>query len=429
MGLSGAGWGLLISSVVLIHEGRAFPGAWALLPVLGAAAVIAAGPAVLLNRWLLTNRLAVGIGLISYPLYLWHWPLLAFGVLVEGQTPDRRYRLMAVLVSVVLAWLTYRYVESPLRRQPARGVMLPLLAGAVLLGLAGGVVMLGHGLPERTAVRDSGLTPEVRHEFMGSLWPYTRNERCLSEYPYPEAEHLAWWFCMKSDDRPPTLIILGTSHANSHYPGFARNSDLRHHTVLSIGTCDFAVMPANHSGDPHNPCYGDRARKQQAFIDGLIARNSSIRFAVIDGLPSHPSAAYIDALDQRITTLEQRGIRVMVMVPHIMAGFHPKACYSTPFKIQPRDCRFPPGAREARLTAFRPAMDALATTHPDLRFFDQNTLFCESGECSYQKQGLPLIRDSYSHLSEYASLQLQTPFTAWARERVPELLDPAFVGR
>jgi hypothetical protein len=428
-GLSGVGWGLLIVAVVLIHEGRSFPGAWALLPVLGTAAVIAAGPTSLLNRWLLSNRPTVGLGLISYPLYLWHWPLLALGVVVEGQMPDRRFRLLAVLISVVLAWLTYRYVERPLRRQPARRVMLPLLAGAVLLGVAGGGVMLDHGLPERAAVRDSGLTPTVRHEFMGSLWPYTRNERCLSDYPYPDAEHLAWWFCMQSDDRPPTLILLGTSHANSQYPGFVGNPGLRHHTVLSIGTCDFVVLQDRHSGDPHNPCYGDRARNQQEYIDNVIAGNPSIRFAVIDGLSSHPNAAYIHVLDQRITALEQRGIRVIVMVPHIRAGFHPKACYSTPFKKQPRDCRFSPSVRESQVAAFQTAMDELSRTHPELRFFDQNVVFCASGECSYLKEGLPLYRDSYSHLSEYASLQLQTPFTVWAREQVPELLDAAFVGR
>ena len=74
-------------------------------------------------------------------------------------------------------------------------------------------------------------------------------------------------------------------------------------------------------------------------------------------------------------------------------------------------------------------MDELFLTHPELRFFDQNIVFCESDECSYLKDGLPLYRDSYSHLSEYASLQLQKPFTAWAREQVPELLDAAFVGR
>ena len=428
-GLSAAGWSLLMAAVVLIHEGRSFPGVWALLPVLGAAALIAAGPATLLNRWLLSNRLAVGLGLISYPLYLWHWPLLALGVVVEGQMPDRRFRLTAVLVSVVLAWFTYRYVERPIRRRPARRVMPTLLLGAVLLGLAGGVVMSSHGLPERAAVRESGLTPMVRHEFMGSLWPYTRNPSCLSDFSYPDAEHLAWWFCMKSDDRPPTLILLGTSHANSHYPGFVGNPGLRHHTVLSIGTCDFAVMQANFTGDPHNPCYGDRAKKQQEFIDNVIAGNPSIRFAVIDGLSSHPNAAYIHALDQRIKTLEQRGIRVVVMVPHIMPGFHPKACYPTPFKPQPRDCRFSPSVREAQVAAFQPAMDELSSTHPELRFFDQNIVFCESGECSYLKEGLPLYRDSYSHLSEYASLQLQTPFTVWAREQVPELFDAAFVGR
>lgn len=104
--------------VALVHlnSKSAFPGAWALLPVLGAAALIssqAQGSAI--NTALLSNRVLVWFGKISFPLYLWHWPLLAFARISENQTPPLSVRLALVGLSVVLAWATWRWLETPIR--------------------------------------------------------------------------------------------------------------------------------------------------------------------------------------------------------------------------------------------------------------------------------------------------------------------------
>ena len=76
--ISAIGFTLLVVSLCFINKATAFPGWAALLPTLGAAAVIAAGADAWLNRTLLANKAAVFLGLISYPLYLWHWPILSF---------------------------------------------------------------------------------------------------------------------------------------------------------------------------------------------------------------------------------------------------------------------------------------------------------------------------------------------------------------
>ncbi|MES2481134.1 MAG: acyltransferase, partial [Pseudomonadota bacterium] len=76
--LSFGGLLLLVVGFWGIRKSFSFPGAWALLPVLGATLIIAAGPQAWVNRTLLSHRLAVWFGLISFPLYLWHWPLLSF---------------------------------------------------------------------------------------------------------------------------------------------------------------------------------------------------------------------------------------------------------------------------------------------------------------------------------------------------------------
>ena len=95
-----AGVLLIVAALALLRADRHFPGGWALLPVLGATLLIAAGPQALCNRLLLSNRVAVWFGLISYPLYLWHWPLLAFARIVESGLPSAKVRVCAVLAEI-----------------------------------------------------------------------------------------------------------------------------------------------------------------------------------------------------------------------------------------------------------------------------------------------------------------------------------------
>lgn len=106
---------LLVIGMVFIHPERRFPGFWALLPELSAYLIISAGPHAWLNRVVLSNRLLVWIGLISFPLYLWHWPLLVFAKQSSTQEPSVPSLLLVVASSIALAWLTYRLIERPIR--------------------------------------------------------------------------------------------------------------------------------------------------------------------------------------------------------------------------------------------------------------------------------------------------------------------------
>ncbi|RYF45064.1 MAG: acyltransferase [Comamonadaceae bacterium] len=130
---------------------KAFPGWWAILPVAGACLLISAGPAAWLNRNVLGSRIFVWFGLISYPLYLWHWPLLAFARIVEGATPSRTVRIGAVVLAILLAWLTYRFIERPARRGGAATVRM-LAFGMAGLALLGALAFMRQLPPRNSAL-------------------------------------------------------------------------------------------------------------------------------------------------------------------------------------------------------------------------------------------------------------------------------------
>jgi peptidoglycan/LPS O-acetylase OafA/YrhL len=135
-----AAFALIVGSVFGIDRSRHFPGAWAVLPVGGAWLAIAAGGDAAFNRAWLARKPVVWIGLISYPLYLWHWPLLSFARLRFNETPPPSVRVIAVVLSVVLAWLTYRLVEWPVRFGKRRAFMVPALSAALAALLVAGYV-------------------------------------------------------------------------------------------------------------------------------------------------------------------------------------------------------------------------------------------------------------------------------------------------
>jgi peptidoglycan/LPS O-acetylase OafA/YrhL len=130
-----AGLVMIAAAVALIDSTRVFPGLWVMLPVLGTFLIIAAGPQAWFNRTVLSLPPVVWVGLISYPLYLWHWPLLSFARIAVVGYPSGVVRLLLVAISVVLAWATYRFVEWPIRFASRPRWAVPALS-AVMVAVA-----------------------------------------------------------------------------------------------------------------------------------------------------------------------------------------------------------------------------------------------------------------------------------------------------
>ena len=141
----------LVISLALFTPELRFPGWPALLPVAGAAALILAGPEAIVNRRILSNRLIVFVGLISYPFYLWHWPLISYAYVIRlGKMPTPLMAAGLVTASFLLAWATFRFIECPVRFGSQRHRRTQIAAACVAtLGAAGLLVWTKHGFPER----------------------------------------------------------------------------------------------------------------------------------------------------------------------------------------------------------------------------------------------------------------------------------------
>jgi len=132
------GLALILYAVLAFDRTMPYPGVRAIAPVLGGVLLILSGPTAWVNGFVLSSRLAVFVGLISYPLYLWHWPLLSYVTIIDNASPEFYQRLSVALLSIVLAWITYRFVERPIRQNARRpNLTSGLVIAMILLMLLG----------------------------------------------------------------------------------------------------------------------------------------------------------------------------------------------------------------------------------------------------------------------------------------------------
>ena len=217
------GLALLVYGFWRINHELKFPGKWALVPVLGCIFIIASGPSAWINKTLLSNKPIVFIGLISFPLYLWHWPLLSFARIIEGEPPMWHIRLAIVGISILLAWFTYRLIERPIRFGSwQRFSVISLIILLLAIGFVGYNTYKRDGLPFRSNATLKGFDGDIGqldyHKFIAQNYFI-----CTPELIAREA--LTWEGfirCMQSKASPNIdIALLGDSHIEHFFYGIA----------------------------------------------------------------------------------------------------------------------------------------------------------------------------------------------------------------
>jgi peptidoglycan/LPS O-acetylase OafA/YrhL len=190
-----------------------YPGWRAVLPTAGCGLLIWSGGSHSLVGDVFRNRAAVLIGLISYPLYLWHWPLLWFLRTVDPADDTAAVRVLMCIVAVVLAFATYRYIEQPIRHAMGPPWKLAFATGAMVL--VGGLASLnGFSFRVAGAVREmSAYTFDLYREY--------RVGTCHL-LPTQGPEHFTD-ACSGDDgvasESAKRIVIWGDSAASGLYPG------------------------------------------------------------------------------------------------------------------------------------------------------------------------------------------------------------------
>jgi peptidoglycan/LPS O-acetylase OafA/YrhL len=422
------GLSLILIAAFVMEKDYLFPGAWALLPTLGAAFLIYAGMDAWLNRHVLSLRWLVWIGLISYPLYLWHWPLLSFARIMESGTPSVEMRFWLVAASVVLAWLTYRLLERPVRSRPrSRKIVLALCLSMFVLGAAGLAVKKLDGFKTR---QFSMLHGESSTIVLGA-----DRGRLLHVCGIDEAEKSLFQYCLRSSTETAHYALLGDSKAEALFYGLVRESDPDMRWLM-IGT----VYPPEREAGKDERQHRKNLLALQTITDDPSIRVVGLTVALRTIFPLDndtglipADAAFpgekIAAYSLAIRTLEQAGKRVVFVIDNptfpdptsCISGGATSSTFLNRFlrrKENPH-CAIRYTEHLAGTQAYRRFIAELRRLHPQLVVYDPTPLLCDVSNnlCAITRNGKFLY--SYGdHVSDYANSMI-------ARDMLPAIRELA----
>lgn len=212
-----------------------YPGMFTLVPV-AAAAVLLMTSGSWINRALLSSRPMVFVGLISYPLYLWHYPLMAYAHILWADKVPMRVMAAAIVASFILAWLTYRFIERPIRysRPRSRTQIAALLAGMVAVGVVGLIADKTGGLPIRIPQEIRGFM--LTGAESTSAW---RAGKCLLG---PEQGPAEFGSECSGTGKRPLIFTWGDSYVAALYPGLLHFAEARGYSVAEYAASACAPM-------------------------------------------------------------------------------------------------------------------------------------------------------------------------------------------
>ncbi len=298
-GTSLLGLSLIFFGFLEYTPGTPFPGIAALAPCLGTAMILWAEEPGLtpVGRALRVKPLA-WIGLISYSLYLWHWPCIAFARYVL-QRPFTPLDVIGIVAgSIIVAWLSWKYVEQPFRGRGAlfsRRVLFVFTAVlGTALGLAGLLVYAGQGLPER-------ISAQARAYDQGALQFSRQGRSCLpSRTSRPH-------YCKIGVPGTPSFIVWGDSHSAALLPAFQQAAKRLALTgILAAQSACAPLLGVHRTDDPHRLC----ARFNRRVLRTIRAKRIHTVFLVarwgIDALGIAPYEA-LNASPQ--VFIEDAGVR------------------------------------------------------------------------------------------------------------------------
>lgn len=405
--------GLLVS-VATINYNVHFPGLMALLPVLSACLLIYSGPDTQVGR-LLGQKIPVYLGLISYPVYLWHWPLLAFANIVLSQMVELPLKVFLIVLTFFLSTLTFEFLEKPIRQKlVSSSIILKISFIFVFMGGTGLIFWNAQGFPQRY--------PEIESVFKSRItYGPSEIESKICKAKFGDVE-----VCATMDyERSPTVALLGDSHAGPAYYGLKKHYAAKNENMLLLA--NMAVPPLV---DVYVKQYGQLKNFEEvfeyvlkkksihtvilsAFWAGYFEESSMMvlegehKYFVYDkSLPLEKKQGIIfeNSLRRTLKKLVAYGKKVIIVYNVPLVPFNVRRCYQRPLIKNDFSCFV---TREYADTNYSGYRKTIAKVIPEfasdtVRTFDPIPALCDQGNCSIIRDGMLIYIDT-NHVSLYGS--------------------------
>ena len=420
-GLSFFGLLLLLIGLFFIDQDTRFPGSWAILPVLGTLLIILAGNKSWFNQSVLSSRILVRIGLISYPLYLWHWPLLSFARILEQSQPNWKIRILCIAIAFILALFTYYFIERPIRfGRNLKAKTYTLITLMLITASLGFTTYISDGFKSR---------------FSNQLI-----EEQISDLAFNIPTSMDWYCSDSSNEGPhclssgpdPSTVVIGDSHALTIYAGLVERFKAKGQTVGLYGGSDgcpplLNVVIQDLGGDTRNclkkgtqailRVINDPAIKEVILTSrgpmyttgkGFGEVESSqfgtwvLHFDDEDMQQRNNEEVFLRGLSNTLDALLAADKKVTFLhdVPEL--GFDIRSCFTfRPLVITHRamdPCAVRKSDFVARTKMHRAGVDLILSERPEIKVIDLSQALCDDEWCFGSKDGILFYVDD-DHLS------------------------------
>lgn len=383
--LSAGGMALLAATQMVPVSVDTFPGFYAVIVVGAATLLVLAGPNAWINRLILSHPIMVYIGKISYPLYLWHWPLLVFARLLGDGQWSSAHRNIAVVGAVLMAMLTYHFVERPLAIKVVRRNILALSLASLMIcaGLLAGLVNFGK-LP-----------------FAATATPYANAP--LLDYEKP---------MIHSQGK---VVLLGDSNAGHFSYGLSLLYGERLTTIATPGWPYLDGVKYRQGYVPHRDHLGSPALTQEALqrietdpeVKLVILSNTYLMYLPDDNLRSQSDAPTTETVAQAYEagmrrTLErllgsQKKVVLVKSIPTYPMLSAITACTADVrpvFRRQPVDCQRPRQTVKAERAEYEALIERVVQGLAGVSVFDTLGELCDAQFCYVNRNGIQMYIDS-----------------------------------
>jgi len=406
--ISLGGLALLVISFVCLNPKSLFPGFWALLPTLGTALIILSPQSGWCNRYLLSNSLLVKLGLISYPLYLWHWPLLSFAHIMQGEIPSSNTRLIAIAIALLLAWLSYKYIERPIRfGQTLKYKTHLLVMLMIFVGGLGVAAILGKGYPSRI--------PEKYREIQ-ELFKRSDNAtaECIAKFGGGGNS-----YCQIADiSKEPTALLIGDSHAGHFYAGLNEYYTNKGENLLNMGAggCPPFVniefgksltnslpLECHHYNAAFKVLFDNPSIKTVIFSfdhASYLKNDYEMHFKDIRVKSGDNLRVSTEAFNRTIEQIKQANKKIVLIYDMPDLTLDLKRCFAIrPFELGHRNCKIDSNIWVKDFENYNKMLDVLQKTGAIQVFETPNFI---GDNFPINKDGLPMYSDK-THLSKLGS--------------------------
>ncbi|MES2537312.1 MAG: acyltransferase family protein [Pseudomonadota bacterium] len=401
--LAVAGMALVIGAFFLLSRGSVFPGLNSLYPCIGTALLLYSCSIDNSVSQILKNRILVNIGLISYSLYLWHWPIFSF---LKYRRIDITIWVgaLAVALSFVLAWTTWKLIEKPIRDKR----QMPFRRAFLSFYLVPCVLFMSVGLYSYSTEGAPGRFPaEIRQLISSYSFERDLARSCSIRGEDYRKVTLAYLIdrCAFGDitQRNAEILLTGDSHAN-HFKPFVDqlSKDGERKAIFHVqGGCSpidlVQFAPPSERLQEPSPC-----QKRNA---DLLQLAGEVKFVVLAAYWSPEDKDFEKKLDYIVQAIISAGATPVVFKDS--PAYEPDLSQCILFKkrgweAEHKNCNIPYEHVARAQASTVAAIDRVKRKHAQMQIVDPTRVMCNSDECLTYIGNIALYKDS-NHLNAKAS--------------------------